>query len=113
MKPTRIDTRTDYPHECGGCDRKVAIVVRVGERPDYETQTAYLCRDCLLEALALAPDPVEVVQPNMDAILEVIPPVIGIVRNLSAKVSTERPAFGPRDWRPIVEWVVPMKKEKP
>ena len=45
---------------CSGCERVVAVVVRVGEKSDYDSQTADLCRDCLIEALALAPEPVEV-----------------------------------------------------
>ena len=47
--------------KCNGCDRYVAAVVRVGQDPDdCDNLTAYLCRDCLIEALALLPEPVEV-----------------------------------------------------
>lgn len=43
------------PPRCGGCDRTdLDEVVRVGEEPVFEeSATAYLCRGCLLEAVAL------------------------------------------------------------
>ena len=49
---------------CHGCGRSVAAVARVGEEPDYESSTARLCRDCLLAALALLPEGVEVAPPH-------------------------------------------------
>lgn len=38
---------------CSGCDAHVPLVVQVGEVPDYESSTAYLCPACLREAAAL------------------------------------------------------------
>lgn len=36
---------------CGGCGKDgLEIVVQVGEDPDYESRTAYLCGPCLREA---------------------------------------------------------------
>lgn len=45
---------------CSGCERVVAVVVRVGGAGQLETADTRLCRDCLIEALGLAPEPVEV-----------------------------------------------------
>ena len=47
---------------CSGCARVVAVVVRVGDVAQREIAETCLCRDCLIEALALAPEPVEVKQ---------------------------------------------------
>ena len=38
---------------CDCCGEPKELIVRVGEEPDYESHTAYVCRDCLLEALKL------------------------------------------------------------
>jgi hypothetical protein len=46
--------------KCDGCDRYVSAVAVVGETPDYESSTAHICRDCLIAALQLLPEPVEV-----------------------------------------------------
>ncbi len=40
-------------YRCSACDRWASELVQVGEPPDYESATAMLCRDCVLEALAL------------------------------------------------------------
>lgn len=37
---------------CSECERKVDAVCEVGEEPDYESATAYLCIDCLRRAMA-------------------------------------------------------------
>lgn len=39
---------------CGGCGGSFTEVIQVGAEPDYESGTALLCRNCLLEAAALA-----------------------------------------------------------
>lgn len=46
--------------KCDGCARYVAAVVRIGRLPVDDNGTAFACRDCLIEALALLPEPVEV-----------------------------------------------------
>lgn len=40
--------------QCDECKRQVDSVIRVGDDPDYESNTAYLCRDCITKALDLA-----------------------------------------------------------
>jgi hypothetical protein len=39
--------------ECNECGKSVDCVVQVGEEPDYESRTAYICEACLLKACAL------------------------------------------------------------
>lgn len=41
---------------CDQCKEKVKSVVCVGEEPEYESKTAYICEDCLKKALALVKD---------------------------------------------------------
>jgi hypothetical protein len=38
---------------CNECGARALEVVRVGEEPDYESNTAYLCKPCIEKALAL------------------------------------------------------------
>lgn len=38
---------------CGECGAQSWSIVEIGELPDYESATAYLCRDCLQSALNL------------------------------------------------------------
>lgn len=38
---------------CGECDARPDEVVRVGEEPDYESATAYLCRWCAGNVVAM------------------------------------------------------------
>lgn len=38
---------------CNECGNRVKDVVRVGEEPDYESKTSYLCKDCLTKAYNL------------------------------------------------------------
>jgi hypothetical protein len=38
---------------CGECKSAVDAVVQIGEGPDCESRTAYVCRSCLLKALHL------------------------------------------------------------
>ena len=39
--------------ECGECGIDKIPVVLIGENPDYESYTAYLCYDCIKKAVAL------------------------------------------------------------
>ena len=42
------------PQTCSECKNEyVDAVVEVGEEPNYGSNTAWLCRDCLIKALAL------------------------------------------------------------
>jgi len=43
---------TDVPH-CDECGEDVGVVVMVGESPDFESSTAYVCKECILRALTL------------------------------------------------------------
>jgi hypothetical protein len=38
---------------CSECGREAEEVVELGEPPDYESSTAYVCRGCLARALGL------------------------------------------------------------
>lgn len=38
---------------CGECSVETWNIVEIGEVPNYESATAYVCRDCLLAALKL------------------------------------------------------------
>lgn len=42
--------------ECGECGTKSWNIVEIGEPPDYESATAYLCVDCLRAAVKLVED---------------------------------------------------------
>lgn len=37
---------------CGECGEEVNATVQIGESPDYESSTAYICIDCLKKAVA-------------------------------------------------------------
>lgn len=40
---------------CGECgEKKPDVIMELGEEPDYESSTAYICVDCLKKALKLA-----------------------------------------------------------
>lgn len=39
-------------NRCDHCDRDVDVTVRLGDEPDDESSTAYVCRECLVGALA-------------------------------------------------------------
>lgn len=41
------------PQACDECKTRSWDVVRVGEEPDYESRTTYVCGACLRRALAL------------------------------------------------------------
>lgn len=41
------------PHDCDECRRNFDYIVEVGQKPDYESNTAYLCRECLGKAFDL------------------------------------------------------------
>lgn len=45
------------PLECNECGTKTWDIVRVGEEPDHESNTAYMCADCLRAALRLLEEP--------------------------------------------------------
>lgn len=38
--------------QCGGCSKYVGALVIVGDEPDYESSTAYLCYACVKDAFA-------------------------------------------------------------
>ena len=62
-EPDAVDDARGYNttwSTCSGCERVVAVVVRVGGAVQLETPDTLLCRDCPIEALELAPEPVEV-----------------------------------------------------
>jgi hypothetical protein len=42
------------PKKCGECGCETWRIVEIGETPDYESHTAYLCRECLLKGADLA-----------------------------------------------------------
>ncbi len=46
---TKLDT-------CGECSKEVAALVQVGEDPDYDSNTAYLCKSCTRRAVVLFED---------------------------------------------------------
>jgi hypothetical protein len=39
--------------QCNECKTNGAAVVQIGDEPDYESHTAWVCEDCLKKALAL------------------------------------------------------------
>lgn len=39
---------------CSECEKRVDVVVEIGEEPDYESMTAWVCLPCLRAAVALA-----------------------------------------------------------
>jgi len=41
------------PQQCYECDGYFDEIVQVGEEPDYESATAYLCKNCVMKALKL------------------------------------------------------------
>lgn len=45
------------PYACGVCGERRDAVCEIGQQPDYESSTAYVCRPCLTKALAEAPTP--------------------------------------------------------
>ena len=38
---------------CGECGANVDSVIHLGEEPDYDSYTFYVCKDCLIKALGL------------------------------------------------------------
>jgi len=38
---------------CGECETKADTLLQIGEEPDYESSTAYLCIDCTRKGMAL------------------------------------------------------------
>lgn len=41
---------------CYQCEEEKDVVVRVGEEPDYESSTSWICKDCLNIALKMIED---------------------------------------------------------
>lgn len=41
--------------KCDQCQRVKPALVLMGEEPDYESATAWVCQDCLVDALKLFP----------------------------------------------------------
>jgi len=39
--------------KCDECNKHSDIVIRLGEEPDYESATAYVCAECLARAIDL------------------------------------------------------------
>lgn len=40
--------------KCDECESFSSVIVRLGQEPDYESATAYICDNCLSLAIALA-----------------------------------------------------------
>jgi len=38
---------------CGECGKSVDAVIQIGEEPDFESRTAYVCLACLRKAMEL------------------------------------------------------------
>lgn len=43
------------PQKCGECNVYHNTIIQIGEPADYESATAYLCRDCIKRALETFP----------------------------------------------------------
>lgn len=43
-------------HSCSACGEESSVTVQVGDEPDYESSTAWLCPPCLRAAVALLPE---------------------------------------------------------
>jgi hypothetical protein len=48
-----------YTHTCNDCGKESEIVVMVGDEPDYDSHTAWICPSCLQKALTLATQHIE------------------------------------------------------
>ena len=46
-----IGNRSWTRNDCGECGKDVSVLVQLGQEPDYESSTAYVCLDCLQEAI--------------------------------------------------------------
>jgi len=44
------NTGWTHPERCSECNVRGDIVIRVGQEPDFESNTAYLCVDCTRKA---------------------------------------------------------------
>ena len=38
------------PPKCGECNKQFDYIIKIGEEQDYESNTAYICRSCLVKA---------------------------------------------------------------
>lgn len=52
-KIRRAGCDANHEPECGECGKKTWQIIEIGEFPDSESATAYLCADCLRAALHL------------------------------------------------------------
>lgn len=52
----KIESRYIRPQLCSECHKYCEILVHVGEELDYESETAYLCKECLEKAFNLIKD---------------------------------------------------------
>ncbi len=39
--------------QCNECDREVEEAVQIGQEPDYDSATAVVCKECLVNALEM------------------------------------------------------------
>lgn len=51
--PDGTPRRDPTLEECGSCNEPSPIIVEIGNEPDYDSSTAYVCETCLRDALAL------------------------------------------------------------
>lgn len=55
--PERVDEilgrNWSQPPRCSECDKQGSAVVQLGEEPDYDSATVWVCRACLEKAVAL------------------------------------------------------------
>jgi hypothetical protein len=49
-----IGNSTWTRNDCTECGNDVDVIVEIGEEPDYRSNTAWLCLECLQKALKLA-----------------------------------------------------------
>jgi hypothetical protein len=59
FNPDEIDAiigNSSWTHiaSCGECEKEAEAIMELGQEPDYESATAYLCLPCLGKAFALA-----------------------------------------------------------
>lgn len=46
--------KTWFIHTCDECGKPSPVLLQVGNEPDYDSRTAYLCLDCLKKAAEFA-----------------------------------------------------------
>jgi len=50
------DKREHARSECGECGKETTLLVQIGEEYGYETETAFVCKECIEKALRLFDD---------------------------------------------------------